>query len=152
VGLTGEEDDTPVRILAALLETAVLVGDVEPAALIAPKLASIHGTDNPLRSVALLVGQAYALLGDREGAWTQYERSLEWTTRIRFRPEIALTRLAMAELLLPPLPLRGGGGEGVPHQRTDALAHLDFAIEEFRAMKMQPSLERALRHKGLLRA
>ena len=33
-----------------------------------------------------------------------------------------------------------------------AVAHLDFAIEEFRAMKMQPSLERALRHKGLLHA
>jgi hypothetical protein len=28
----------------------------------------------------------------------------------------------------------------------------DFAIDEFRAMKMQPSLERALRHKELLHA
>ena len=38
--------------------------------------------------------------------------------------------------------------------RAEALTHLDFAIEEFRAMKMQPflGLERALRHKGLLRA
>ena len=27
---------------------------------------------------------------------------------------------------------------------------LDFAIAELREMKMQPSLERALRHKGLL--
>jgi len=33
-----------------------------------------------------------------------------------------------------------------------ALEHLDFAIAEFREMKMQPALERALRHKGLLRA
>jgi hypothetical protein len=38
------------------------------------------------------------------------------------------------------------GGE---QQRAEALGHLGFAIEEFRAMKMQPSLERALRHKGL---
>jgi|SRR3990172_1502503 len=30
--------------------------------------------------------------------------------------------------------------------------HLDFAIGEFREMKMQPSLERALRHRGLLKA
>jgi hypothetical protein len=30
--------------------------------------------------------------------------------------------------------------------------HLDFAIAEFREMKMQPSLERALRHKELLKA
>jgi len=32
------------------------------------------------------------------------------------------------------------------------LQHLDFAIAEFRDMKMQPSLERALKHKGLLTA
>jgi len=31
--------------------------------------------------------------------------------------------------------------------REVALEHLDFAIEEFRAMRMQPSLERSLRHK-----
>ena len=30
--------------------------------------------------------------------------------------------------------------------------HLDCTIEELHAMKMQPSLERALRHKGLLHA
>jgi len=37
-------------------------------------------------------------------------------------------------------------------RRTEALEHLDFAIAEFRDMKMQPSLERALKHKGLLGA
>jgi hypothetical protein len=37
-------------------------------------------------------------------------------------------------------------------QRAEAVGHLDFAIAEFRAMKMQPYLERALRHKGLLKA
>ena len=35
---------------------------------------------------------------------------------------------------------------------AEGLEHLDFAIQELRAMKMQPSLERALRHNGLLRA
>jgi len=33
-----------------------------------------------------------------------------------------------------------------------AIERLDFAIAEFQEMKMQPSLERALRHKGLLKA
>ena len=33
-----------------------------------------------------------------------------------------------------------------------ALEHLDFAINEFREMKMQPSLERALRHKDIMGA
>jgi len=32
------------------------------------------------------------------------------------------------------------------------LEHLDFAINEFREMKMQPSLERALKHKEILGA
>ena len=36
--------------------------------------------------------------------------------------------------------------------RSEAQGHLDFAIEELRAMKMQPALERALSHKGLLHA
>ena len=48
-------------------------------------------------------------------------------------PEIALTSLQLAELL-----------EQRPEDRTEALAHLDFAIAEFRAMKMRPALERAL--------
>jgi hypothetical protein len=32
------------------------------------------------------------------------------------------------------------------------IEHLDFAIGEFRDMKMQPSLERALRRKDILKA
>jgi len=33
-----------------------------------------------------------------------------------------------------------------------ATNHLDFAINEFRDMKMQPSLEQALKHKEILGA
>ena len=33
-----------------------------------------------------------------------------------------------------------------------AIEHLDFVIREFQAMKMQPSRERALRHRELLKA
>jgi hypothetical protein len=54
---------------------------------------------------------------------------------MRFRPELALTRLQLAELLL----------EHYPEERAAALEHLDFVINEFRQMKMQPSLERALK-------
>ena len=61
---------------------------------------------------------------------------------MRFRPEVALTRLQLAELLL----------EHYPEQQAEAKEHLDFAIGEFREMKMQPSLERALRHRRLLKA
>jgi hypothetical protein len=39
----------------------------------------------------------------------------------------------LAELLL----------DHYPEERDQALEHLDFAIKEFEAMKMQPSLEKA---------
>jgi hypothetical protein len=39
-----------------------------------------------------------------------------------------------------------------PDEKKEALEHLDFAIKEFRQMKMRPSLERALRHWEILRA
>jgi hypothetical protein len=99
--------------------------------------------------------------------------------KVRFRPELALTRLELAELMLGQVTGDGqqavgsSGSVGARHaspspatratqagetpappeaQRTAALAHLDFAIAEFREMKMQPALERALRHKELLKA
>ena len=61
---------------------------------------------------------------------------------MRFRPELALSRLQLTELLL----------EHYPEEKKEALEHLDFAIKEFREMKMPPSLERALRHKDILKA
>ena len=39
-----------------------------------------------------------------------------------------------------------------PDEKKEAVEHLNFAIKEFREMKMQPSLERALRHKDILKA
>ncbi len=48
----------------------------------------------------------------------------------------------MAELLL----------DHYPDERAEAVEHLDFAIREFQDMKMQPSLERALGPRELLKA
>jgi hypothetical protein len=61
---------------------------------------------------------------------------------VRFRSELALTRLQLAELLL----------DHYPDEKQEAHEHLDFAIKEFREMKMQPSLEKALRRKDILKA
>jgi hypothetical protein len=55
------------------------------------------------------------------------------TIEMPFRPELALPRLQLAELLL----------EHYPAEKADAREHLDSAINEFLEMKMQPSLERA---------
>jgi len=53
-----------------------------------------------------------------------------------------ITREAQAELLL----------DHYPAERAEAIKHLDFAIGELRDMKMQPSLERALKRKEILKA
>lgn len=59
---------------------------------------------------------------------------MEVATKLRFRPEIALIRPQVAGLLL----------ESYPAEKAVASEHIDFAIAEFREMKMHPSFERAM--------
>ncbi|HLF09232.1 MAG TPA: hypothetical protein VI789_07785, partial [Dehalococcoidia bacterium] len=182
-----------IATLAQMLEAAVLTQDSEVAAVLVERvrpLSHLTISYNAFTSMSRQLGAAAALLGNPEEARAYYDRALEVCAKIRFRPEIALTRLQLAELLLAesakpnPIDLRtspsqpnndvgarsprpGGVGEGASEGeetsplrgvalaaalRAEALDHLDFAISEFREMKMQPSLERALRHRGLLRA
>jgi tetratricopeptide (TPR) repeat protein len=141
-------DDEPVAQQAVeLLQAAIVLEDREATAYLAELMAGharrlAAGTATSATCVARHLGAAAALLGDPAAAREHYATALEVCAQVRFRPELALTRLQLAELLL----------EHYPDERADALDHLDFAIEELRAMKMQPALERALRHKGLLRA
>jgi tetratricopeptide (TPR) repeat protein len=137
--------DAPSFILAFLLETAVVLEDRHSTELLARELAV---SAFPLAGgggqtvVSRHLGAAAALLGNTDEARTYYQQAIEACQKIRFRPEMALTRLQLAELLL----------EHYPDEKAEALEHLDFAIAEFREMKMQPSLERALRHRELLKA
>lgn len=115
----------------------------------APVLAGCRGRGAPLHTeagmiynIGRLCGGAAMLQGDAPKAQGYYQQALDVCTRAQFRPELALTRLEIAELLL----------EHVSEERPEALEHPDFAIAEFREMKMQPALERALKHKGLLGA
>jgi DNA-binding CsgD family transcriptional regulator len=155
--LTDGDDDRPLRLLTLVLETAVLLGERDAASRLAPKLVALDGEPNYLTGVALQVGRAYALLGDTEAASTHYERALQWANAIRFRPEIALTRLALAELVLgnnASVSGRPRGEAKTAGARDDqdngrgsvavALDHLAYATEELRAMGMAPALERAL--------
>ena len=130
--------------LAGLLESAIDLGDTHVAGLIALSLADCPGATatGPAVSIQRLVAAGYALLGETDQARLHYRQAIEACTRMRFRPELALSRLELAELLL----------EHYPEERAEALEYLDFAIAEFREMKMQPALERALRRKGLLKA
>jgi len=141
--VASEEHVMVIQAGVNLLETAVLLKDREAAGLLASRLrpvAELAYGGLAQTCVARHLGAAAALLGEREEALTSYEQALEVCEKIRFRPEIALTHFGIAELLLD---------DG---DRAEALGHLDFAIAEFREMKMQPSLERALRHKEVLKA
>jgi len=83
------------------------------------------------------LGGAAALLGRYDDARKHYKESFRVCTEMNLRPELALSRLGL---------------DHYPDEKTEALEHLDFAIKEFREMKMQPSLERALRRKDILKA
>ena len=65
-----------------------------------------------------------------------------WQAKGGFAPKSCLARVQPAELLL----------EHYPNERAEALEDLDFAIAEFRGMKMQPSMELVLRRKDILKA
>ncbi|MSQ15463.1 MAG: hypothetical protein EXR50_06340, partial [Dehalococcoidia bacterium] len=160
------EDEVPTGVLVSLLETAALVEDKEAAALLAHKLSGVASllTAPEHTCIARHLGEAAALLGDKEKAGAYYQQALEVCAKLRHRPEAALTHLQLAELLLeeaddvgagsprPDHPVRGDLAPTGIQLRHEAMEHLDFAIAEFTEMKMQPSLERALRHKGLLKA
>ena len=132
--------------LAIVLNTALILGEKEATSKLAPLLAPLSQAFPFVLTgeicITRLLAAAAALLGRAEEARLYYLPALEACKKARHRPEIALTRLGLAELLL----------EHYPDERTDAIDHLDFAIREFREMKMQPSLERALRHRELLKA
>jgi tetratricopeptide (TPR) repeat protein len=135
----------PFPTLVLLLETAVL-GEHKRAAEILSNLLvgavyKTTGLHNPT-CVARHLGGAAALLGRHEEARKHYQEATKVCNGMKFRPELALSRLQLAELLL----------EHYPKERAEAMGHLDLAISEFRDMKMQPWLERALRHKEILKA
>ena len=133
------EGNTYPFVVVGALEVAALTGDIDavrelvPAAARLAQRATLDMVDETCPARHL--GAAAALLGDRTGARASYAQALELTERIRYRPEIALIRLQLAELL----------HDGSSADRAEAREHLTFAIGELQEMKMRPALERALR-------
>jgi tetratricopeptide (TPR) repeat protein len=141
-----DADSSPATLLVEMLEVAVLLKDDVSAAKYARTLAPLASwvtcQQAGITCAGRHLGAAAQLLGRPDEARGYYDQALEVCGKLRFRPEIALTRLELAGLLL----------DHYADERSTAIGHLDFAIAEFRDMKMQPSLERALRHRELLKA
>jgi serine/threonine protein kinase/tetratricopeptide (TPR) repeat protein len=145
-GFGTAEDETREWVEVLFLEAAVLVGHRRAAELLLNRLkdTGLCTTGNHFPTcVTRHLGGAAALLERYDEARKHYLEAIRVCTEMPFRPELALTRLQLAELLLEHYPAE---------KKKEALEHLDFAIKEFREMKMQPSLERALRHKDILKA
>jgi serine/threonine protein kinase/tetratricopeptide (TPR) repeat protein len=144
-GMGSAEDETIIWLDMISLEAAVLAEHRQATELLLHRLAGCNSKTSGLWLTTCAgrhMGAAAALLGKPDEARKHYQEAIKVCTEIRFRPELALSRLQLAELLL----------EHYPTEKREALEHLDFAIKEFQNMKMQPSLERALRHKEILKA
>lgn len=133
-----EEDWTDMPTLLELLHAAVLTGERD-AAVLSGRLAPYARLMVPQTSttVARQLGGAALLLGDPEAAQAYFRIALEVAGRLEHRPEMARARFELARLLF----------EHFPDEQTEAAEHLNFATQEFQAMRMQPSLEEAMRFK-----
>jgi len=133
----GDSDDrTAPWILAALLEVGIRCGDAATAEALVDRLAPLANRLQAMSSIisfGRLLGEAAAMLGRAGEAKAFYLQGLEVCRKVAFRPEIALICLELAQLRL----------EHFAPERAEALSNLDFAIVEFGAMHMAPSLERA---------
>jgi tetratricopeptide (TPR) repeat protein len=139
------EDETMGFLDTTSLEAAVLARHRQATELLLRRMSDCTSCTSGLWFTTCKgrhLGAAAALLDRPDEARKYYQKAIKDCIEMRFRPELALTRLQLAELLL----------EHYPDEKKEALEHLDFAIKEFQDMKMQPSLERALRHKGILKA
>ena len=134
--------ETNLSALLAALEAAITLGDARLAGEISLELKEVAhlstGARVTLVTPGRLLGAAAALNGDASEARALYTIGLRAAEKIRFRPEIALIRSHLGELML----------KQFPAERPQTMAYLDFAIAEFEAMGMQPSLRRALRLRG----
>ena len=96
------DDETPMPILIALLEAAVLLEDADATRRLVEPLevaANLVAADNSLTVVARHLGAAMRLLRDPEQALAYTRQAIEVADKVRFRPEAALARLQLAELL-----------------------------------------------------
>jgi DNA-binding CsgD family transcriptional regulator len=132
-------DENWLMSLANVLEASVQCRDLSTAAALVHRLSPLAGgLHGYLVSFGRLLGEAAVLLGDFAAARDFFVQAEDVCQKTRFRPELALSRLGLAELLLG----------HYPAERSAAMRHLEFCVAELRDMHMQPALERALQLQG----
>jgi tetratricopeptide (TPR) repeat protein len=136
IALRTGDDLLPIGMLDLLLQAAVVLEHQTAARTLAAQLACVAhlAHSHTYTCIARHLGDAAALAGESRAARSYYAQALEAAAKIRFRPEVALAHLRLAELLLE---------EGHDAGLSEAMDHLDHAIPELRDMKMQPGLDRA---------
>jgi len=118
------------------LEAALCIDHLDAAERLLDRLSPLHHVTTGIRvttCVARHLGGAAARLGRHDQALAHYGSALDVASALRFRPEIALVRMGLAELLL----------DAYPDRLAEAASHLELALPELRAMKMAPSLAQA---------
>jgi DNA-binding CsgD family transcriptional regulator len=133
-----DADETPGYMDVFRLEASVLVGHRAAAARLLGRLASSDAITTGVRlptCIARHLGSAAALLGRRDEARAFFQSALTAAQAMQFRPELALTCLGLAELLLA----------SYPDQRAEAVGYLGVALDGLREMGMAPALAHAQR-------
>lgn len=133
-------NEAPAYGDVVLLETAVLLRNRRAADALLRRLDKRRSRTTGIFHATCIdrhLATAASLLGRHDEALAYCRRALDVCNDMRFRPEAALVRLQMADLIL----------EHYPHEAQQARGHLEFAISQFRDMNMLPSLEQALRHR-----
>ncbi len=132
-----EDDWSATGTLVYLLATSVITRDMDTLRMLYQRLSGFGDlyAHDAYSTVARQLGLAALLLDDPAAARAHFAAALEVAARVGDRPETALIRLAIARTLF----------EHYPDERAEAKEHLDFALGEFQAMKMQSALEEAMR-------
>src|SRR5439155_16395447 len=135
--MSRSDDPTSASLLRYLLEASVVLEDAEAASVfedrMAPLAGLLHTEAGMIYCVGRACGGAAVLMEQPEKARGYYQQALDVCTRARFRPELALTRLEIDELLLA----------HYPNEQPAAQEQLHFLIREFQYMKIRQALERA---------
>jgi DNA-binding CsgD family transcriptional regulator len=130
------DDETPMYTDVLWLEAATCIAHDAAATRLRRRLAGSAAVTTGTRvptCIARHLAAAAALLHQPEEARAWYLTALEQTSAMGFRPELALSHLGLAELLLT----------SFSHTSEEATAYLTLAAAEFGAMGMRPALAHA---------